>query len=295
MKFLKFSKPKNPGFGLDTNYYMSVLSGQAVLPPISTIAHPKGEAGAVPAFGVPLNAGAGKHDLGRAMERGQYALASLDRKTVLRLRVLSREEAGFDPAYIVRSALADTLPAETLVRLKSTWHVLQLSVESHDAAVYPALDLILDICARLGERTEGVIADPMAQRYLLPSELRRVPRADPRVDAREHVAVRFEASREGYHAYTLGLQKFGMPEFEVYRLESTDGPVSEAFLTGLAQSALLGAPAAAGTRVGAVSEPLEVRAGGLDRGKWEGIPCLELLPATGKSPSAALAAWKAEL
>lgn len=294
MKFLKFAKPKNPGFGIDKNYYLSVLSGQAVLPPVAAVAHPKGEGGAVPAFGVPLNPGTDKNDLGRPMERGQYALASLDRKTVLRLRVLSREEAGFDPGYIVKSALADMLPPETLVRLKSTWHVLQLSVESHDAAVYPALDLILDLCDRLAACTEGVVADPMAQRYLLPGELRCSPRADARVDAREHVAVRFAASREGHHAYTLGLQKFGMPEYEVYRLEEADGAVAEAFLTGLAQSALLGAPAGAGARVGAESAPLEVRVGGLDRGQWEGIPCLELLPVAGKSPTGALAAWRAE-
>lgn len=294
MKFLKFAKPKNPGFGIDKNFYLSVLSGQAVLPSVAQVAHPKGEGGAVPAFGVPLNARADKQDLSRPMERGQYALASLDRKTVLRLRVLSREEAGFDPTYVARSPLASAMPPETLLRLKSTWHVLQLSVESHDAEVYPALDLILAVVSRLADCTDGVVADPFAQRYLLPSEVRQVPRADPRVDAREHVVVRFEPSREGNHAYTLGLQKFGMAEYEVYRLDDSDAPLAELFLMGLAQSALLGSAATAGSRVGSASKPFEVRAGGLDRGQWEGIPCLELLPPTGTDASAALMAWRDE-
>ena len=293
MKFLKFSKPKNPGFGIDRNFYLSVLSGQAMLPSVGAVANPKGGGGAVQAFGVPLDRGADKQDLRRPMERGQYALASLDRKTVLRLRVLSREEAGFDPTYITRSALAESMPAETVLRLKSAWHVLQLSVESHHAEVYPALDLILDIADRLAFCTQGVVADPMAQRYRLPGQLRCEPRADPRVDAREHVEVRFVPSREGHHASTLGLQKFGLAEYELYRLEASDRDAAVAFLVGLAQTALLGSAAVAGSKVGAGSAPFEVRMGGLDRGQWEGIACLELLPPTGITPAKALAAWRA--
>ncbi|MCO5295545.1 MAG: hypothetical protein M9921_01675 [Fimbriimonadaceae bacterium] len=291
MRLFKFSKPKTPGFGLSDRFYISVLSGQAMLPALVSTIEPKGADGAVPGFGVPLAPGASKADLQRPMERGEYALASTDRKTVLRMRVLSKEEAGFDPSWVATSPLAALLEEEVLARLRATWIVMQLSFESHDPDVYPALDFLLNLARRLGGATQGVVADPLAQRYVLPEKLFVHPRLDPRVDAREHVVVRFEPSREGWHAFTLGLQKFSLPEIEIYGLAQTDAEVAAAFLIGLAQSNLLGNLVAEGHTVGLETEPLEVRAGGLDRGQWEGIPCLELIPTKGTEASAALHAW----
>lgn len=293
MRLFRFGKPKTPGFGLSDRYYLSVLSAQAMLPTLASTIEPEGAGGAVRGFGVPLAAGATKTDLQRPLERGEYALASADRKTVMRLRVLSKEEAGFDPAWVSASPLAALLDEEVLARLRATWIVLQLSFESHDPDVYPALDFLLALAQRLGEATQGVVADPLAQRYVLPERVFAHPRLDPRVDAREHVIVRFEPSREGWHAYSLGLQKFRLPEFEIYRLAEEDAEVAAAFLLGLAQSNLLGNLVAAGHTVGLEAQPLELREGGLDRGKWEGIPCLELIPASGSEASAALRAWAA--
>lgn len=292
MRLFKFSKPKTPGFGLSDRFYLSVLTAQAMLPTLASVIEPKGAGGAVPGFGVPLAPGASKGDLVRPMERGAYALASTDRKTVMRLRVLSKEEAGFDPSWVATSALASMLDAEVLARLRATWIVMQLSFESHDPDVYPALDFLLHLASHLADATQGVVADPLAQRYLLPGDLFKRPRLDPRVDAREHVAVRFEQSREGWHAYTLGLQKFGLPEIEIYRLAEEDAAAATTFLIGLAQSNLLGTLVAEGDRVGSESMPFEVRSGGLDRGQWEGIPCLELIPPSGGAVSTALRAWR---
>jgi hypothetical protein len=43
--------------------------------------------------------------------------------------------------------------------------------------------------------------------------------------------------------------------------------------------------------VGAKEAPLKVAVGGLDRGMWEGIPCLELIPEGKGSADEAMGAW----
>lgn len=119
MKAFQFSKPKNPGFGISRDFYLSVLSSRATLPTMLEILNPAGAAGAVEGFGAPLMEGADKAALSRPLERGVYVLASKDRKTVLRMRVLSKEEAGFDPSAFVRSSLAIGASPELLSRMST--------------------------------------------------------------------------------------------------------------------------------------------------------------------------------
>lgn len=292
-RLFKFSKPKTPGYGISQGFYLSVLSGHAQLPTPGQVANPTGEAGAVEGFIAPMMSGAQKEDLGRPMERGVYAIASKDRKTVLRLRVVSKEEAGFDPEPIVRSALAPTLSEDALARIRATWTLLQLTFESHDPDVSPSLAFAHAIVRRLAELTEGVVADPIAQRYLLPPQ---VPSPDPASppSAPEHVSVR-TLEREGkLGAFTMGMQKFALPEYELNDLEHGDEAAAGAFLLSVGQARLDGQEMAPGDRVGAKSAPFDVAAGGLDRARWEGIPVLELLPGRGATASGCLEAWRRE-
>ncbi len=255
------------------------------------IVNPRGEGGALSGFGVPVSQVSDKSLLSVPMARGAYALATLNRKTVLKMMVLPREEAGFEPEVIAQSAMAVGLDSDLLARLRGTWTLAQFTFESHDAMVYPALDFLQDVVKRVGELSEGVIADPMSQRYLLPSHLTVSPRIDPRIDARDHVAIKFRADPTGDRAYTLGLQKFAQPELEITGLFPADRALAERFLLVLAQTVLVGNRLKPGQGVGSAGEPFEIQMGGLDRGLWEGIPVLELLPPTRSSASEALAAW----
>jgi hypothetical protein len=279
----KFSKPKNPGFGLSSQYYYSVLSATAQLPSVLQVANPQGEGGAVVGFGAPLASGATKDDLNKPMERGAYVLATKDRKTVLKLIVVPKEEAGFDPEAFLSSSQAADLGPEMASRIRATWTLLQLTYEAHDPMVYGALDFFNQISQRLADLTGGVIADPLARRYMLPQQVFVSPRADEKVDAREHVSVAFRAEKEGIHAFTLGMQKFVLPEFEVYAVPDDLFREAEAVLFGLAQAALLGQKIVAGDIVGGKEGAFEVREGGLDRALWEGIAVHELLPARGST------------
>jgi hypothetical protein len=265
------------------------------MPSIRSLINPKGEGGAVVGFGVPLGAGKEKADLDRPLERGIYALASRDRKTVLKMRVLSKEEAGFDPEAFLRSSLATGLSDELRVRLKATWTVAQLTFESYDPAVYPALDLFVDLAGRLAYLSDGAIADPIARRYLLPNELRQAVRLDERVDARESIGIGRRGTPGQEHVATHGMVKFDLPELEIENLLPDEVGLAGRFLIACAQNALMGDPPKSGDRYGAPGALFEAREGGFDRTAWEGIPVLELLPPTRMLAGEALRAWEATL
>lgn len=295
MRPWQFSKPKNPGFGISREFYLSVLASKSVLPPIIEVANPEGSDGAVVGLGVPLVEDKDKSLLREPLQRGAYAIASKDRKTILKALVVSKEEAGFDPDTFAMSPLAAFASDELIARLRATWTLVQLTFESHDPMVYPALDFLQDVAYRLADTSEGVVADPICQRYVLPQDLRAVDRLDPKIDARDHVVVHERVRADGIHAYTLGLQKFALPEFEIHGLEDGDHGIVQSFLVALSQLVLLGKFANEGDQIGSKRVPFEAHVGGFDLGLWEGIQVLELLPPTTQSASEALLAWQEEI
>ena len=294
MRPWKFAKPKGPGFGISKRFYLSVLAARAQLPTLLEVVNPDGSAGSVLGFGAPLSQGATREDLGRPLARGAYVLSTKDRTTVLRMLVISKEEAGFDPAGLLRSPQASSLGQELLSRIAATWTLMQLTFESHHAMVYPALDFLQIVCKRLAELCDGAIADPLSELYLLPEQLVRNPRVDPRIDAREHVAVHFQAKPDGLWGCTLGMQKFALHEYEIQGVEPGMAAQTEAFMLSLCQTMLVGHTIEVGDKVGAARMAFDVGPGGLDRAVWEGIDCCELLPPSKVSASEAIAAWAAE-
>ncbi len=293
----KFAKPKGPGFGISKGAYLSVLLGTAQPPPIAGVVAPKGAGGAVEGFGVPLTGGTDKARLLQPMGRGEYALATTDQKTVLKLRLLPVEEAGFDPEVIVRSGMGARMGAELLARIRGTWSLGQLTFESHDPDVYPALDFLLDVALRMAELTQGAIADPVARRYLLPADLAalRVHGPELHLNVQAHVAAHSVPAGDRSLSYTLGLQKFALPELEITGLLDGEEGDAELYLLSAAQGVLEGHPLVSGGTLPAGRRRFEAREGGLDRARWEGVPVLELLPPTGVSAGEALREWRASL
>lgn len=284
MRSWRFSKPKTPGFGLSAAYYLSILCPAKVLPPLLTIVNPGGEGGAVVGFGAPLTSGATKDALIEPMNRGSYAIATKDRRTVLQMFVLTTIEAGFDPETFMRSRLALEVPPELVDRMRRSVFLCQIKFESHDPMVYSALDFMLDIAERIGNLTDGVVADPHSERYLLPNGLRHLPKIDGPIDARDHVAVRLRATQTGVHAYTRGMSKFNLPEFEINGLRDGVETAAARVLLEACQSALLGAPIKERDRVG----PFTAASGGFDQAFWQGADVYELRPPTSVDPTDAL-------
>lgn len=289
-------KPKTPGFGISRNYYITVLAATAALPPARAVMNPKGEGGAVSGFIVPLSSTATKDDLNRPLMRGSYGLGSPDRKTVLKMLVLSKDEVGFDPAPFLRSEAAVGLNPELLARISATWTLLQLTFESHDPMVFEGVRFALTAARRLAELTEGVISDPICQTYRLPGDVFAKDPVDPRIDSRDVIHVWVKSMGGGkVTAFTLGMQKFDLHEVELQELNPSHSGLAEAFLYRLTQEALLGDIYELGDKVGGDACLLEVAPGGLDPARWEGIPCFELIPPTGRTMDEALLAWAAEV
>ncbi len=293
MRPFRFSKPKTPGYGIAADYYLSVLAGTARLPAPSELVHPKGEGGAVGGFLVPAQPGADKSVLTRPLERGAYGVFPPDRQTAVRLLVVSKEEAFFDPEPILRSPLAASFPEEVRVRIASTWTLLQLSFISHHPMVQPALEFVAELARRAAQLTNGVVADPLAERYLLPDELAAARGAS--VSARAHVAVRRHEEGDAWRVGTRGMRKFAMEELEIGEVPERLAGVAESLLLAVCQQRLQGRSLDLGDRVGSPACPLQVAPGGLDRARWERIACWELIPAsTGATVAQALEALRAE-
>lgn len=293
----RFSKPKGPGFGLSKAYYLSVLASHSVLPSLQDLIAPKG-AKPIPGtvslegFGVPLVNGDDKSLLSVPMTRGQYAIASKSRTTVLRLTVVPRDEAGFDPDAIATSALASQLPEEAIMRIRATWSMLQLTIESHDPDVYPAIDFILGVAQRLAVLADGVVADPISQRYLLPNQVIALPRIDPKVDAREMVSVHFLDRGAEAYVYTRGMVKIVQPEMEMDSVPIQHLRTAQGFLMSAAQGVYSGDLLKSGNLLSAGRESFEVRPGGFEANIWGETPVLELLPPTGSSVGTLLESWQ---
>lgn len=288
----RFSKPKTPGFGIDKGYYLSVLSSHATLPPIAALINPGGDDGAVPGFGAPLASDASKQTLREPIERGAYAISTKDRKTVLQMLVVSKEEAGFDPEAFALSDLAVGEDPELLARLRGTWTLAQFMFKSHEPSVFPSVQFLLAVCVRLATLCEGVVADPISQRYLLPEQAIHPTLGDPPLDVRDLVSVKTAAADPGLTVFTLGMQKLGLPEFEILGLTEAGEENAIRFLYGLCQWVMRGHVIEPGAKLGTSSAPMQAAVGGFDRGRWEGTACLELLPPTRMTADEALAIWQ---
>jgi len=295
MRGWPFSKPKTPGFGISRGYFLTILSSRAVMPSIADVANPSGADGAAQGLAVPLEQENDKSALMRPMGRGAYVIATKDRKTVLKMLVISKEEAGFDPERYVQSSLAADDDPELVARMRATWTIAQLTFESHDPSVYPALDFFLGVAIRLATLSEGVVADSICERYLLPTEVLHTDRIHPSIDVRDFVEIKFRERPDGFHVYTLGMQKFALEEYEINGLMESDRANAQKFLLTLCQNVLLGDLTKLGNRFGSPKALFEVAEGGFDKGLWEGIPVFELLPPTSILAGEALSAWVDEL
>lgn len=278
-----FGRLKTPGFGIDRCFYMLSYSTQAALPPIRALINPAGEQGSVQGFGVPLDKGTDKSALDQPMARGIYAVSSPDQKTVLRMIVMPRDESGFDPAAALSSPLASGWGPEVANRIRATWMIAQFTVESHDPMVYPALDFIQEVLIRFSSMTDGLVADPITARYLLPNEV-RVPDRHRPVDVREHVVVMpMEPVMR-----TAGMIKFGHPEFQMPDVPTSHHEAAANFLISLAQRSLLGQLAESGSLVGDPARPFMLTPAPSTPRQ---VPALDLLPQGADGVAAALDAW----
>jgi hypothetical protein len=279
--YLSYKAPERGAYGISAQYYLSVLIPTTMLPSPSSVCNPKGEAGAWPGFFVPLTQSSDKSELLKPLKRGVYVASSSDKKTVLKVMVMPKEEAGFQPEAYLNHPSSANLSSDLRASIAATWFLVQCSFETHDPQPAAALHFFHGFVSSLASHSGGVIADAISQRYFeggifapdFPSE---GPVSAPSL-------VKVIESRPGY-VHTLGMQKISQPEFEIQGFQ--DSEKAMVVLLSLAQHVLESGPMTFGAQVG----DFTLREGGLDRGRWEGIPVLELVCNTTGGTDAALAA-----
>lgn len=292
MKPWQFSKPQGPGFGISSRFYLTVLGSNWALPTVSEWISPKGTDGAVQGFGAPMMS-AEKSELNQPIRRGMYALASPDKKTVIKALVMDPGEVGFSPEIVAQSPLVVDWSAEAKTRLASTKALIQFNFETHDPEVYPACAFLLSVASRLGILTEGLVGDPICQRYEMPEAF--LPLSSQRLDVSQYVTTNMRARAGGLTVYTLGLQKFGLEELEIEGIRPGNESGAQHFLLSAAQEILRGAKLVEGAHVGSSRVPFTARIGGLDRSFWAGLPVFELVPPLDAVPEQAIEAWYSEV
>lgn len=290
-EILNFRGEKGPGYTISPSFYLSVMAAQMPLPTIRKVINPKATDGAVLGFGVPMQGD--KEDLDRPMERGTYVIASIDRKTVIRTLVISKEEAGFDPAPFLRSEHALTLSSEAQARMSATWTLIQLTFESYDPKIHPAVRLLYETSARLAELTGGLVADPICQVYNLPEQVVS-PLGEQPFAVQDFVKIHSTKQLPTAGMFTLGLQKFNLPELEINGINEEQAPAAARLILGVGQTILKGQTLEPGASVGSKTSPFRIATGGLDRSRWEGIPCLEVIPEQNEDINGLIARWDAE-
>lgn len=294
--FLRFGKPKTPGFGISRDFYLSVLSPSPVLPSLEEWVNPKGLNNAIPGYGAPLGEKKSKDDLRVPLSRGVYAIASLDRRTVIRAMVMPPDEAGFDPNVLVRHLERLGLNEESLSRVRASWNLVQMSFESHDPMVTPAVVFFLALAKRLAILVGGMVADPLAEKYRMPDEVLRPGVLGLPFHIRDVMSPHFKPRDSGsVYVYTRGMQKFGLPEWELDNVPEQFAAVAANLLEVLSSMQLQKTDFQLGDGVGSRDAPLMIATGGLDRGMWEGISCFELIPDKGKTVEECLTAFEATL
>lgn len=253
-----------------------MLAAKAVLPPLLLVVRPKAEQGAVEGLGVPLMSGSTKDDLGKPMERGIYAISTPDQKTVLKMRVFSKEEAGFDPTGVLGSSIAASLSPEIRGRIGATWTILQLTFESYDPKLYPALDFMLLVASRLAFLTDGVVADPLAAQYRMPETL-----PSPRDDSEPFTIYDFVTVQgDGTTFRTAGLAKFSHREICLSLVPADSTAIAVNVLLSVAAGVLKGKTLAPGDHVIAHGEWIVGEMADVGPAWGESKP-LELLPVRG--------------
>lgn len=283
-------KQKAAGLAINRNFYLSILSSES-LPPLLQVINPDGSNGAVKGFGAPLQEGASKDALNRPLSPGAYALTTTDKLTLVQMDVFEKGQVGFKLPADANALQSANLTGEKLRRAQNAIFITNLVFRGFDPAFYTSVRFFLDAAARLGELSAGAVADPMAETYRMPEDLKLHPKMDPRIDFRELGALKFVGLPDGIWASTRGLAKFDLPELEMYGLPQDLLETAGKMLISAAQQMLIGIPLKPGETAFSISKPLQVSEGTKQQREWGQRRALELHDADGSAAVEGVRAW----
>ena len=274
----KKKEPEAP-LEINKNAYLSVLLGPGVRPPILSWMNPDGSNEAVKGFAAPLNQEKNADLLAQPIANGSYVLATIDRKTLVQADFF---DLGDVPQFRVPSdPLAQAmvnLEGERLWRAERATGLATIVFKGYSPNVYESVRFVLDSASRLAALTDGVVADPLAETYRLPTEFAQATPLDPRIDFRDVGSIKAVREAGDVWVSTRGLSKFNLPEYEAYTTDETKVTGLGEMLVLAGQEALLGSSMPMGSTVQTPFGPVEVMHGTKNREKWGDRSTIELVP-----------------
>lgn len=280
----KFSKPKGPGFGLSKSLYISALASKASLPCLLDVVNPKGERGAVKGYGIPFNKNATPDSLRQPLSHEPYLIASPDKKTLVRMIVVSEADSGMRTDQILDSPYGQTLSPDIRNTIAAVWTLFQFTFESHDAGVKASMDFMVALACRVAELTDGVVADPLRRSYLMPKEYQL-----GEFDVENHFNVMEHREGEDVYLVTLGMLKLNLPEFEIGPILNQDLLLGKAILFYLIRETFEKGPWSDQDRIDRTS--LTLSAGSSLHDFWGRTAVLRVVPPVSQSLTESLNQW----
>ncbi len=294
MRLWPFSgKQKSPELVINKNFFMAVFTTETTLPTILQVINPDGTNGAVQGFGAPLMENASRDLLNTPISSGDYALATKDRTTVIRLVVRAKGEDPTPDTAALTQAEAEYygLDTESFQYLKRCERFMVLHFAGYSPKVFDSIRFLFDLISRLALLTQGLIYDPLAECYRKPSELDRNSNVQESVDALNLCKIKTVRGAQGIWCSTRGLSKLNLPEFEMYDVPQELTDVAALMLILAAETVLMGTKMKPGETAFAPDSPLRIVAGTKNRDDWGDRPTLEFRGSNGSIADGILA-WQ---
>lgn len=271
-------KPKEAAISINKNAYLSVLMPGSRPTPLQ-LGNPDGSNGALPAFVAPLNQEKNADLLSTPFADGPYVVATKDQKTLVQADFFDLAAvSGFRLPDDAASQAMVNLDGERLQRAQRSSSLANLVIKGHSHEVYDSIRFFLDVASRVALLTDGVVADPLAETYRLPDELKQASPLDSRIDFRDVGSIKAVRDDDGVWVSTRGMAKFNLPEYEIYGVADSDVTRMGEMLVLSGQEALLGSPVPLGVALSTPFGVFQASPGTRNRHIWVDRPAVTLSP-----------------
>jgi hypothetical protein len=278
---------------INKGFYLSLLAGPELLPPLLQIINPQGSNQAVKGYGAPLDDKASKDMLNQPLIEGSYVLSSPEKLTLIQMSIVPVSKLkGFSlPNDPVLCSGVDLTP-EKLNRARSTTTLIDFVFVKMSPDVYQAVQFLVDCVSRFASLTNGIIGDSLAETYRYAHEINPQPKVHSLIDFRSIGSVKAIRQADGVWVSTRGLCKFNLPEFEMYGMPDELVNTSAQMLISAGQQSLIEQFMYEGETAFAIKSPLLIVNGTRNKEFWKDRPVLEFKDPDEQGAKKGVQAWK---
>jgi hypothetical protein len=261
---------------------LRVYMPRAASPGLLSIANKAGSNGAVKGYIVPLDKSPNDVDLMHArLGPGRYGIVAASKKTAVNVSVAAVADLpnGAEEAAESARRESDALRSALERILRQDPFVTELTFAEIGPNTLQGCEFLQLAADRVAVVGEGLLRDVILQRWWAAGQWSELRRTRPENVAAAFVAV-FAITREGSRetwVHTLGMHRFGLPEFETFLETPAMAPVAGEYLLQVGTYLFGGRRIAEGEIVGDGAARLAVRRGTRKQAHWGEALVFELV------------------